>query len=169
MKLDVACGINKQKGFKSIDIVPSPEIDFVWDLEKYPWEPIRNNSCEEIYVRHYAERTKDLFRFMDEVWRICEPNAKITIISPYYTSIQAWQNPQHARAISENTWNYFNEQAREQILPGQHQIKSNFDVLKMMIFFNPPWDKKSDEAREFAKQHYWNVVSDMLVELKAIK
>jgi hypothetical protein len=38
-----------------------------------------------------------------------------------------------------------------------------------MLYFNDPWDKKSDEARQFAQQHYWNAVSDIVVELKVIK
>jgi hypothetical protein len=37
------------------------------------------------------------------------------------------------------------------------------------VFFAPPWDKKTEEARQFAQQHYWNVVSDICVELKVIK
>ncbi len=169
MKLDIACGQNKQHGFTGIDIAPGEGVDIVWDLEKYPWEPIKDGSCEEVYITHYVERTVDLFHFMDEIWRICSPNAKVTVISPYYTSIQAQQDPRHVRTISESTWNYFNEQARKQIFSGQQEIKSNFDVIKMLVFFNPPWDKKSDEAREFAKSHYWNVVSEIFVELKAIK
>ena len=41
MKLDIACGNNKQKGFKGVDIVPGDGVDFVWDLEQYPWDVVR--------------------------------------------------------------------------------------------------------------------------------
>ncbi|MFN7088329.1 MAG: methyltransferase domain-containing protein, partial [Candidatus Paceibacteria bacterium] len=112
MKLDIACGQNKQPGFKGVDIAPGPGVDFVWDLEKYPWEPFKDDSVEEVYVSHYAEHTKDLMKFMDEIWRICIPDAKVTIIGPYYTSIRAWQDPTHTRALSEATWIYFNKDWR---------------------------------------------------------
>jgi len=169
MKLDIACGQNKQPGFKGVDIAPGPGVDFVWDLEKYPWEPFKDDSVEEVYVSHYAEHTKDLMKFMDEIWRICIPDAKVTIIGPYYTSIRAWQDPTHTRALSEATWLYFNKDWRVANKLDHYPIKSNFEIKNIMVFFNPPWDKKSEEARQFAAQHYFNVISDILAELKVIK
>lgn len=169
MKLDIACGQRKQKGFKGVDIIPGPEVDFVWDLEKFPWEPFEDNSVDEIYISHYLEHTKDLLKFMDEIWRIADDGAKITIVSPYYSSIRAWQDPTHTRAISENTFMYFQKAWRKQNGLDHYPVKCDFEPEKMMVFFNPPWDKKSEEAREFAKQHYLNVVSDIMVELRAVK
>lgn len=169
MKLDIGCGQNKKKGFVGVDMIPGPNVDIVWDLEEYPWEPIKDNSVDEVYISHYAEHTKDLMKFMDEIWRVCTNGAKITIISPYYTSIRAWQDPTHTRVISEATWMYFDKDWREANKIDHYPIKSNFGVDKMIVFFNPPWDKKSDEAKKFAQEHYWNAVSDMMTELHVIK
>lgn len=169
MKLDIACGQNKQKGFKGVDIVSGPNIDFVCDLEKFPWEQFPDNSVEEIYCSHYLEHTSDLMKFMDEIWRICEDGAKVTFISPYYSSIRAWQDPTHKRIISEATFMYFNKDWRIANKLEHYPIKSDFKMEKIFLFFNPPWDKKSEEARQFAQQHYWNVVSDILAELKVVK
>lgn len=169
MKLDIACGVRTQKGFKGVDIVPGPGVDFVWDLERYPWEPFEDHSCEEIHVGHYAEYTKDLVKFMDEVWRIAANGAPVTIVAPYYTSIGAVQDPLAARTLSETSWAYFNKEWRKQNGVEQYPIKADFSIERVIVFFNPPWDKKSEEARQFAQHHYWNVVSEMLVELKAIK
>ncbi|MEK7212805.1 MAG: hypothetical protein AAB686_03970 [Patescibacteria group bacterium] len=169
MKLDIACGQNKRDGFKGVDVAPGPGVDYVWDLEKYPWEPFEDSSIEEVYVSHYAEHTKDLMKFMDEVWRICEDDATVNILGPYYTSIRAWQDPTHTRALSEATWMYFNKGWREANRLDHYPIGSNFEVIKTVIFFNPPWDKKSEEARQFAALHYFNAVSDMLVELRVVK
>lgn len=169
MKLDIACGQNKREGFKGVDIFAGKGVDFVWDLEQYPWQPFADDSIEEINISHYAEHTKDLMKFMDEVWRICEDGAKITILGPYYTSIRCWQDPTHVRALSEATWLYFQKDWRLANKLDHYPIKSNFAAEKIMLFFNPPWDKKNEEARQFAAQHYFNAVSDILVELKAIK
>jgi len=144
-------------------------VDFVWDLEKYPWEPFKDNSFDEIYVSHYAEHTKDLMKFMNEVWRICENDAKVTIVGPYYTSIRAWQDPTHTRVLSEATWLYYNKDWRKMNKLDHYPITCDFGVQQMTVFFAPPWDKKTEEARQFAQQHYWNVVSDICVELKVIK
>ncbi|MBI1755097.1 hypothetical protein HY250_04885 [Candidatus Azambacteria bacterium] len=169
MKLDLACGQNKQPGFKGVDIAPGAGVDFVVDLEQFPWKEFQDGSIEEFYASHYIEHTPDLMKFMDEIWRIAEDGAKVTFVAPYYTSIRAWQDPTHKRAISEATWMYFNKGWRVANRLDHYPIKSNFDIIRMTVFFNPPWDKKTEEARQFAQQHYWNVVSDILIELKAIK
>lgn len=169
MKLDIACGQNKRAGFKGVDIAPGPGVDYVWDLEQFPWAPFEDNSVEEAHVSHYAEHTHDLMKFMDEIWRICADGAKVTIIGPYYTSIRAWQDPTHTRTLSEATWLYFNKDWRTANKLDHYPIKSHFDVSQMVVFFNPPWDRKSEEARQFAQQHYWNVISDIMVELTVRK
>lgn len=169
MKLDLACGQNKQPGFKGVDIAPGPGVDFVVDLEKYPWREFKDNTVEEFYASHYVEHVGDLFKFMDEIWRIATDGAKVTFVAPYYTSIRAWQDPTHKRAISEATWMYFNKDWRKANKLDHYPVKCHFEIVNMVAFFNPPWDKKSEEARQFAQQHYFNAVSDILVELKAVK
>ena len=84
---------NKREGFKSVGDVAGKNVDFVFDLEKFPWTQFKDNSVEEVSVYHYAEYTKDLIKFMEEIWRICEEEAKVTIVAPYYTSLGAWQDP----------------------------------------------------------------------------
>lgn len=165
IKLDIACGQNKRSGFVGVDIAPGPGVDFVWDLEQYPWEPFKDNSVKEVNVSHYAEHTKDLMKFMNEIFRICEDGAKITIIGPYYTSIRCWQDPTHTRALSEATWLYYQKSWREANRLSHYPINCNFEVSNIVLYFNEPWNQKSEEAKQFAIRHYWNVVSDILVEL----
>jgi hypothetical protein len=169
MKLDIACGQNKQRGFKGVDISPGEGVDFVWDLEKFPWEPFKDNSVEEVHCSHYLEHTPDIIKFMEEVWRICVDGAKVTFYCPYYTSIRAWQDPTHKRVISEATFLYYDKDWRKANRLDHYPIHCNLKPDKIAVFFNQPWDKKTEEARQLAAQHYWNVVSDLMVELKVIK
>lgn len=168
MKLNLACGKRKLDGFKGVDLRPGDGVDIVCDLEQYPW-PFEDNSVGEIYISHYAEHTKDLMKFMNELWRVCENEAKVTIVGPYQTSMQAWADPTHTRVLSEATWAYYNKAWREREMLDHYPITCNFEIGKAVVFFRPPWDKKSEEARRFAKEHYWNVISEICVELKAIK
>jgi hypothetical protein len=169
MKLDLACGKNKQKGFKGVDIIPGPEIDFVWDLEKFPWEPFADDSAEEIHCGRYIGYAPDLIKFMDEIWRICQDDAKVTILTPYITSVAAWSNPKFHHVLCESSFNYFNKEWRIREKLTYYPIKSNFVMTKIFAFFNPPWDKKPEEARQFAQAHYWNACSLMFVELRTVK
>jgi len=88
-RLDLACGNNKLEGYLGVDItLDGTEADVCWDLEKYPW-PFESNSVDEIFCRHYIEHISDLIMFMNEVYRILKPNAKVTFVAPYYTSVRA--------------------------------------------------------------------------------
>lgn len=169
MKLDLACGQNKHADFTGVDIAPGEQVDIVWDLEVYPWQPFADNSVEEIVCNHYIEHVGDLMKFMNEIHRICKDGAKITFTAPYYTSIRAWQDPTHKRAISEATFYYFTKEWRSINKLDHYPITCDFALKQMLVFFEPPWDKKSEEARAFAQKHYWNVVSDILVELEVVK
>ena len=170
MKLSIS-SINqtKREGFKLIDSVAGKDIDFVFDLEKFPWTQIKDNSVEEVYIYHYAEYAKDLVKFMEEVYRICEDEAKVTIVAPYYTSLAAWQDPTVVRPISEATWACFQKTWREVHKSSRHAMKCDFEVTNMIVYFNEPWNQKSEEARRFAQSHYWNAVSEILTELKVKK
>lgn len=163
VKLNIACGQNKQEGFIGIDKVKTPAVDIVHDLEEFPW-PFEDNSVDEVICSHYVEHTKDLIKFMDELWRIMKVGAKATIVAPYYSSIRCWQDPTHIRAISEFTFLYFNKVWREQNKLDHYGIKSDWDFTYGYAM-DPAWVTRAEEARVFAMKHYINVITDIHVSL----
>lgn len=175
IKLDIACGQNKQEGFVGIDISPVEGVDIVHDLEIYPW-PIESESVEEANVSHYIEHTKDIIKFMEEIYRILKPSrvdidtkewmpgGKCSIAAPYYTSMRCWQDPTHVRAISEATFLYFNKEWRVVNKLSHYPITCDFDY-QFGYSMTPDWAARNEEARLFAVRHYWNVVSDIQVVL----
>ena len=163
MKLDIACGQNKQEGFTGVDIVACEGVDVVHNLEQYPW-PFENESVDEAFCSHYVEHTVCLMKFMDEVYRILKPGGKLTVVSPYYNSIRCWQDPTHTRAISEASFLYFNKDWRVQNKLDHYPINCDFDFT-YGYSLTPDWASRSEEARNFAIRHYMNVVSDIHVNL----
>ena len=161
LKLDIGCGHNKQAGFYGIDLRKLPEVDQVVDLEAFPW-PFDDKSVDEIFCSHYIEHTTDLIKFMDELYRIMKTGAKATIVAPYYSSVRAWQDPTHKRAISEFTFMYFNKQWRDANKLEHYGIKSDFDFTYGYMV-DPAWQNRSEEARNFAIRFYINAVSDIQV------
>ena len=158
-RLDIACGQNKTPGFFGVDIAKEKDVDLVYDLEKFPW-PFPDNSVDEAVCNHYIEHTKDIIKFMDEIYRILKPGATIIIRAPYYNSIRAWQDPTHTREISEATFLYYNKDWRTQNKLDHYSIKSNFD-FSFGYDFMPDWAMRAEEARAFAVRHYTNVVMDI--------
>lgn len=161
MKLDVACGQNKKEGFTGVDI--AGDADIIHDLEVFPW-PFEDNSVEEAHCSHFIEHTKDLFKFFDELYRIMKPGANCTILAPYYSSVRAWQDPTHTRAISEMTFLYANKGWREANKLDHYPIKADFD-FSYGYALDPYWQLKSQETQAFAIKHYINVVSDIQVTM----
>ena len=160
-KLNIACGKNKKPGFLGVDIWEGADI--VVNLEKFPW-PFETSSVDKIFCSHYIEHTPDLISFANELHRIMKVGAKAEIIAPYYSSIRAWQDPTHLRAISENTFLYFNKKWREINRLDHYQVVADFD-FECNFILNPHWQDKPVDEIKFAIKHYINVVSDIHVIL----
>lgn len=184
IKLDLACGNNLQNGYTGVDIVGKPEsqADIVHNLLKFPW-PIEDNSVDEVFCAHYLEHiphtTEEinqpgfddpLFHFMDEVYRILKPGGIAKFITPYYTSVRAYQDPTHLRVITEPTYNYFNKEWRNVLNNLQHYpIRCDFDIIKLDHAISPEMQGKSNDAVSYMAMHDWNIIMDLLVTLKKPK
>jgi ubiquinone/menaquinone biosynthesis C-methylase UbiE len=167
VKYNLGCGSNRQEGFLGVDQIKTPQVDIMANLEEYPWKFAEDDSADEIYCCHYIEHVTDLIKFMDECYRILKVESKMTVIAPYYSSVRAWQDPTHKRAISENTFLYFNKGWRAVNGIEHYPIKSNFN-FSYGYMFNPEWIGRSEEARAFAAKYYVNAVSDIQVILTKI-
>ncbi len=185
IRLDLACGNNKQDGFIGVDFSSDTQADWLCNLEAYPWKytmngpstsiPLYENviipysSVSEIFCSHYIEHVSDLKAFAAEIYRILIPNGRVTFIAPYYTSIRAMQDLTHLKHISEATFLYWNKTWIDTNKLSHYNMNCNFNIMSCKFRYAPEWNVKSDEAKEFGRKHYWNVVEDIEVVLKAIK
>lgn len=183
LKLSLACGDNKPEGFMGVDIAKTPAVDYVQDLMKFPWSQFKDNSVDEIEISHYVEHIPHgdgyhdpFFQFFDEIWRILKPaefdpanpniatKGIVRIVSPYYSSMRAWQDPTHQRAISEASFLYLNKEWRVANKLDHYDVSCDFDFSYGYIV-NPNWANRSQESQAFAIQWYINAVSDIQVML----
>jgi predicted SAM-dependent methyltransferase len=163
VRVSLACGQRKPEGFLGIDISEMEGVDIVHDLNVYPW-PFEDDSVDEFECSHFIEHVADLMAFMDEVHRTLKPGGKMSVVAPYYSSIRAWQDPTHVRAISEASFLYYNKEWRTTNGLDHYPIKSDFDFVYGYAL-DPAWQNRSEEARSFAIKHYINVVTDIYVTL----
>jgi hypothetical protein len=183
LKLSLACGGHRPEGFKGVDIVKTDDTDYVQDLLTFPWKQFADNSVDEIecsnfveHIPHGDSRDDPFFQFFDEIHRILKPakfdpnNPNIAtqgvarIVCPYYSSIRAWQDPTHQRAISEASFLYLNKEWRKTNKLDHYPVSCDFDFSYGYIM-SPEWQTRSQEAQTFAIQHYINVVTDIQVQL----
>jgi len=107
-RLDVGCGINKQKGFLGLDIMPHPNVDIVHDIQIFPW-PIPKDSCFQILCSHVWEHIEPKYRFplMDELWRICRYDGQLLIACPHHGTFLEAAHPAHYMCPNEGTFQFF--------------------------------------------------------------
>lgn len=183
LKLSLACGDRVPEGFKGVDIAKTNSATYVQDLLKFPWKQFADNSVDEIECSHFVEHiphgngyNDPFFEFFDEIYRILKPaefdpaNPNIAtkgfavISGPYYSSMRAWQDPTHNRALSEASFLYLNKQWRKDNLLDHYPVECDFDFSYGYIL-TPEWQNRSQESQAFAMKHYINVISDIQVQL----
>lgn len=162
-KIDLAVGNNLHEGFTGVDISKNTQADVIHDLDIFPW-PFED--VEEIMCSHYAEHTTDLIAFMNECYRILKPGARMTIISPYYTSIRCWQDPTHKRAISEATFFYYCKEWRVRNKLEFYPITADFKIIDIKYTRNNDYFYMPEETIRKEAKHHWNVYDDIIVTLE---
>jgi SAM-dependent methyltransferase len=175
VKVDLAAGLNKKgEDYIGIDYVKVDGIDIVHNLNTYPW-PFEDNSVDELFCSHYVEHiphdifnptdTRDgLIQFMDECYRILKPGGKLTIQVPFGSSIRAFQDPTHRRFLFKESFYYFNKDWRDSVGVSHYGIKSDYDMV-FSYFITNEMTLKSQEVRDIAFIHDWNVIDDLRIEL----
>lgn len=111
-RLIVGCGVNyeKQKGDVTVDILPSPNVDLVKDLNK-PWS-IVHNTYDEVVAIHVVEHLQSLIHFMNEAWDVLKPGGVLHIETPLAGGNPdlEWSDPTHIRCYTPWSFeNYFTE------------------------------------------------------------
>jgi len=175
-KLDVACGSNKQVGFKGIDL--GGDADIVHDLNEIPW-PIKSNSVEQVFCSHYVEHIPHWrpgweldgwWRFFDELYRVMKNGATAEFIHPFSRSDRAFWDPTHTRYVNDMTWQYLNPEWRQANGLDHYCGTCNFEIITLSLLGVPDdYLARNVEQQNFSRTHYWNVVGDLGVLIKARK
>lgn len=175
-KLDLACGQRKKEGFKGIDL--AGDADIVWNLNEVPW-PIKTSSVKEAYCSHYVEHiphwqpgwTEDgWWRFFGELYRVMRNGAVAEIIHPYAMHGRAFWDPTHVRYINEITWYYLDREWRQRELIDHYASDCDFEIVTVeAVGLADEFMSRNMELQTFARTHYWNVIPDLRVLLKARK
>jgi len=75
--------------------------------------PLPDDSVDMVIVWHVLEhigqqgQTAEWFAFWEDLYRVLVPNGWVYGECPYYSSLWAWSDPTHTRAISEHSFVFF--------------------------------------------------------------
>ena len=131
-KLNLACGLKSEKGYINTDIYKLRGVDINFDLNKYPY-PFKNNEFEEIKILDSIHVIENLFKFMEEIWRIAKPNAILKIKSEVFLSPECANDPFYKTRIGYNTFNVFLGRGG---LEDYYSPKARFEIIKRRWIFS---------------------------------
>lgn len=174
VKLDLASGQSPREGYEGVDLF-APNAKYKVDLLKFPW-PWPDSSVDTLHCSHFIEhiptenyQDKDLFFcFFDECYRILKPNALMTLFCPCGRSNRAFQDPTHRRFIVAETFQYLNEDWRKIQKLDHYNVDCNFAV-KINPIIPVEVQNENESLRNKMMMHYWNIIIDWQIILKAIK
>lgn len=96
MKVNLGCGHDKREGWVNIDGRADAHPDIVADLEKKL--PLKNDSADEILLRHVLEHVRDPLALIDECHRVLKKGGKLEVITPHVSQFQSVGELDHKRA-----------------------------------------------------------------------
>ncbi len=132
--LNLGSGEEYREGFINLDFNNNIKADVYWNIEDEFGLPFRNNRFDYILCSHVLEHVKDLYKLMDELYRISSNGATIEIISPHFTS--TWANKEISHYQNFGVGTFANMTAARDC--GQVYGKANFIVIEeeLRLFFN---------------------------------
>lgn len=105
-KIDLGCGNSKRPGFIGVDLLPLQTVDICHDLTKFPY-PFNDNEIDIIWMDQVLEHLPNPIKVLEEIYRICKPNAEVNIGVPYFRSFYSVIDPTHVNYFSVQWFNYF--------------------------------------------------------------
>ncbi|HEX8552433.1 MAG TPA: methyltransferase domain-containing protein [Abditibacteriaceae bacterium] len=105
MKLNLGCGNKKIEGFTGVDLFPCEQARLLCNIARRL--PFRDSCAEEILLDNVIEHIQDIPALVKELVRVARPGAKITIITPHFTSLDSWRDPTHVHHLAYGSFNHF--------------------------------------------------------------
>ncbi|MFA6570653.1 MAG: methyltransferase domain-containing protein [Bacteroidota bacterium] len=165
MILDLGCGTVKVSNAIGVDKFPIKGVDILAELDKYPY-PFANDTFDEIYLNDVIEHLPNTILTMEEIYRICRPNARVFIRVVNWNSHYTAMDPTHVKAFTENSFDFF----------GKNKVRSyytfaRFEVIKVDYQYNKDAEKclRNRRLMKFLSNYLCNILEGLNFELRVDK
>ncbi len=103
MKLHLGCGTEYIPGFVNIDSCKACKADMYCDLGKIPL-PFKESEVDYVYAKHFLSYISDVYRWMNELHRVCKNDAVVKFVVPHFSSTNVWTDMGHHRGFSSSSF-----------------------------------------------------------------
>lgn len=182
-RLNLGCGTNHLDCYINVDKFGEPDICLDLETFPYPWE---NNSVAEIEMHHVLEhlgqQTEVYLKVIQELYRICKPEAKVHITVPHHRSDRFFHDPTHVRPITPVGLSMFSKRKnREWQTTGKAftllalYLDVDFELIHIAHTPSEVWfERYSDSASDKnlllkESEVYSNLIKDVEMTLTVIK
>ncbi|PEP85131.1 class I SAM-dependent methyltransferase [Bacillus toyonensis] len=168
-KLHLGCGQTILEGWINLDIMPMEGVDIIADLNQCKAKPLpfEDNSVDEFFASHVLEHIQQSLDLMEELHRIAKPNATMICHVPYGSSDDAFEDPTHIRQFFLNSFAYFSQPIYWR---ADYGYKGDWLIEKISLVVDGETYKGKGAEEILRDVHkYRNIVTEMIVKLKAIK
>ncbi len=93
-RLNIGCGKKRLVDAINLDISPHVGADVVHDLNQTPW-PFDTGTFDEVHAYDVLEHVSDVVRTLEEIHRICRPDATVHVTVPHFSSSNAFTDVTH--------------------------------------------------------------------------
>jgi SAM-dependent methyltransferase len=105
MKLNLGCGNKKKEGFIHVDRYACDAAEVICDIAQ--GLPFADDSIEEVWLDNVIEHILDIPTLMREIVRVSKNGAKVSVITPHFTSAASWRDPSHFHHLSYFSMDHF--------------------------------------------------------------
>ncbi len=127
LRLNLGCGNKEVAGFIGVDRYPCAAARLLCDLTSTL--PFRDRSISAVHLDNVVEHVSDLPRLMSEIARVCRPGARVTILTPHFSSIASWRDPTHVHHLTWSSMDHFAKAS------SRHYAGGGFRVVARRLTF----------------------------------
>jgi SAM-dependent methyltransferase len=88
------------------ELAPLPGVDVAFDLETIPW-PFPDGAFEQVRMINVLEHLTNTVASIEELHRVCDDGALVTVRVPYWNSPDMITDPTHKSFFNENSFDFF--------------------------------------------------------------
>lgn len=166
LKLNLGCGRWPIAGCVNVDVVALPGVDVVADLERCATQPLPfdDDSVDEFFMSHVIEHISNALPLMQELWRLAQPGATMTIRCPHGASDDACEDPTHVRPMYPGSFGYFSQ---PYYWRADYGYRGDWQPFRITMVVDAELANDANPWGRIRRER--NLVSELIAELVAIK
>jgi SAM-dependent methyltransferase len=159
-------------GWLNHELAPLPGIDVVFNLETIPW-PFSDGAFDEIRMINVLEHLTNTVASIEELHRVCDDGAVMTVRVPYWNSPDMITDPTHKSFFNENSFDFF-DPGKRHCQERPYYSKARFRVQRKHYYVRALyyWRVSSRPAQivlERLARHLGGIIWVLEFELVAVK